>query len=243
MRTLTTGATQDSDLLRPVEKIGCQPQLKHGRTNDRRRMMDSERQRRLGTLALQHVSRDHHHRDPSLGDGGAHCNPQHSRHLVGLRDQFAVVAAIPENMRGIGFLEVAAAYLLAWNLGGDGQHRHAAAVAIVKAVDQVQVARATASRAYGNLAGKLALGTGGKGGGLLMAHMHPFNLLVSANGVGDPIERVAGDAINTFHPSLGQGCDEHLRDFHSQTTSETFMATWILLLERSSPQSQDVYGP
>ena len=58
-----------------------------------------------------------------------------------------------------------------------------------------------------------------------MAHMHPFNLLVSANGVGDPIERVAGDAINAFHPGLGQGCDEYLGDFHSQTTSETL---WLL---------------
>ena len=108
--------------------------------------MDAERQRRIGTLPLQNVSGNDNHGDSPPGDGGAHRDPQHARHLLRLRDHFAVVAAILEQVLGMGLLEVAAAYLLAGDLGGDGEHRHAAAMAVVKAVDEVQIARTTASR-------------------------------------------------------------------------------------------------
>ena len=196
--------------------------------------MDPERQRRIGTLALQNVSGDDNHRDSALGDGGAHRDPQHPRHLLRLRNQFAVVAAILEQVLGMGFLEVAAADLLAGDLRGNREHRHAAAVAIVKAIDQVQIARPAAAGADRNLPGEMALCTGRKGGRLFMAHVHPFDLLVPANGVGDPVQRVAGDAIDAFYAGLGQRFDEHLRNFHS-------LLGFLPDPQISSARSQDVH--
>ena len=73
----------------------------------------------------------------------------------------------------MGLLEVAAADLRAGDLGGDRQHRNPVAVAVVQAVDQVQVAGPAAAGADGELAGDLRLGAGGERGRLLVAHMHP----------------------------------------------------------------------
>ena len=67
-------------------------------------------------------------------------DPQHARHLIRLRDHFAVMTAIAKQVLGISLLKVAAAYLLTGNLGGDGQHGDTAAMAVVKAVDEVQIA-------------------------------------------------------------------------------------------------------
>jgi len=56
-------------------------------------------------------------------------------------------------MLGAGFLEVAAADLVAGNLRRDRQHRHAAAVAVIQAVDQVQIAGAATAGANRQAAG------------------------------------------------------------------------------------------
>ena len=68
-------------------------------------------------------------------------------------------------------LEVGAADLGARDLGGDRQHRNAAAMAVEQAVDQVQVARPAAAGADRELAGQLRLGAGGERRHLLVAHM------------------------------------------------------------------------
>ena len=60
---------------------------------------------------------------------------------------FAVMAAIAKKLVGMGFLKVVATNLMAGNLRGDSQHRHAAAVAIVKPVDQVHITRPATSGA------------------------------------------------------------------------------------------------
>ena len=72
-----------------------------------------------------------------------------ARHLVGAGDELAVMAAFLEQVLRMGFLEIASADLGRRNLRGDRQHRHARAVAVEQAVDEVQIARAAASRADG----------------------------------------------------------------------------------------------
>ena len=52
------------------------------------------------------------------------------------------MAALREKMFRMRFLKIAAADFLTWNLGGDGENGNAAAVAIVKPIDQMQVGRA-----------------------------------------------------------------------------------------------------
>jgi len=63
-----------------------------------------------------------------------------------MRDQFTIMAALREKMFGMRFLKIAAADFLTWNLRGDGENGNAAAVAIVKPIDQMQVAGPTTSR-------------------------------------------------------------------------------------------------
>ena len=75
----------------------------------------------------------------------------------------------------MGLLEVVDADLRAGDVGGDGQHRHAAAMGSRTAVDQVQVAGAATARADRQLAGEMGLRAGREGGAFLMAHVHPLD--------------------------------------------------------------------
>jgi hypothetical protein len=81
----------------------------------------------------------------------------------------------------VGFLKIAAAYLTAWNLSGDGQHWHTTSVAIVKPIDQMHVAGPAASRAHGKASGQVCLGAGGKRCRLFMSDMNPLKLLLFSN--------------------------------------------------------------
>jgi len=65
-------------------------------------------------------------------------------------------------------------------VGGERHDRHAAALAVEQAVDQVEVARPAASGADRELAGEMGFGAGGEGRGLLVAHVDPVDLLLLA---------------------------------------------------------------
>ena len=55
------------------------------------------------------VSRQGDHRDAPRRKGGLHGDFQHARHLLGLRHQLAVMAALGEEMFRMGFLKISAA--------------------------------------------------------------------------------------------------------------------------------------
>ena len=74
-------------------------------------------------IAQGDVSRDRDHCNPTPGERGLHRNLQDAGHLLGLRNQFAIVAALRKKMFGTGFLKVSAPDFVAGNLRGDGQHR------------------------------------------------------------------------------------------------------------------------
>ena len=101
------------------------------------------------------VTRQHDHRDAPAFDRGADGDVEDAGHLLGVGDQFAVVAALAEQGFGAGLLEVSGADLPARDVGGDGDHRDAAAVAVVQAVDEVQVPRPATPGARGQFAGEL----------------------------------------------------------------------------------------
>ncbi len=78
-----------------------------------------------------------------------HRDFQDAGHLLGLRDKFAIMAALREEMFGMRLLKITAADFIAGNLRGNGQDRNAAAVAVVEPVDQMQVSRTATSCADG----------------------------------------------------------------------------------------------
>src|SRR6266403_3652338 len=97
-------------------------------------------------IAQSDVARQRNHRDSATRDRGLHRDFQNARHLFRMRNQFTIVAALGEKMFRMRFLKIAAADFLTWNLRGDGENGNAAAVAVVKPVDQMQIAGPTTSR-------------------------------------------------------------------------------------------------
>jgi hypothetical protein len=135
-------------------------------------------------------------------------------------------------MLRVRFLKVAAAHLLARYLCGDCQHRHAAAMAVVQTIDQVQIAGAAAAGAHRNLPRKLALRPRRERGGLFVAHVHPRNLPVAANRVGEAVQRIARKTIHTLHTGSGQRVYKYLGDFHCH---------WMPRELQKRCRSEDIY--
>src|SRR6516225_1844773 len=125
-----------------------------------------------------------------------------------MRNQFGIMATITEKLVGMGFLKVVAADLLARNLRGDGQHRHSAAVAIIKAVDQMHVAWPATSGANGQFTRQVGLSTCGKRRRLFVAHADPFNLIAPADLLQDAVKRVADDTANPCYTCRDQSFDQ-----------------------------------
>jgi len=69
-------------------------------------------------------------------------------------------------------------------------------VAVEQAVYQVQIARATASGANGELTRQMRFRPRRKGRHLLVPDMHPLDLALAANGIGDAVEAVADNAVD-----------------------------------------------
>ncbi len=90
----------------------------------------------------------------------------------------------------------------------DGQHRDAVAVAVVEAVDQVQVARATGTSTDSERAGEVGLGPGCEGRRLLVTNMHPLDLALAAKCIGQPVQAVADDAVNPLDAGGFKGFGE-----------------------------------
>src|SRR5258708_19654265 len=98
----------------------------------------------------------------------------------------------------VGFLKISAAYLTAWNLGCDGKYWHTSSVAIVKPIDEMQIAGPAASRADGKASGQVCFGAGGKCCRLFMSDVNPLKLLFFSNQAYNPIQGLPPNPIPPF---------------------------------------------
>jgi hypothetical protein len=87
------------------------------------------------------------------------------------------VAALREEMFRMGFLKVCAAHFRAGDLRGNRNYGNTIAVAIVEAIDQVQIARTAAAGAHRQTSRQMRFRARGKSRDLLMPYMDPFNVL------------------------------------------------------------------
>jgi hypothetical protein len=108
----------------------------------------------------------------------------------------------------VGFLEVAPTDLLPRDVGGDGEHRHPTALHIEQAIDEVKVPRTAARRDDREVPRDRGLCPRRERRGLLVADMGPLDLAVTAERVGEAVQRVAGDAVDATDPRHLQGCDD-----------------------------------
>ena len=85
-------------------------------------------------------------------------------------------------------------------------------MAVEQTVDEMEVAGAAAAGADSKIAGQLRLRAGGESSRLLVARMDPVDRAIGAQGVGDPIEGIAGDAVNSANPGGLQSFDQKISD-------------------------------
>jgi hypothetical protein len=59
----------------------------------------------------------------------------------------------------------------------------------------------------------MRFGSGGKGARLLMTDVYPIDILFYADGVGDAVQRVADDTVDSLDASFGKNIHQQFRDF------------------------------
>src|SRR5258708_33551819 len=105
----------------------------------------------------------------------------------------------------MGFLEMPGAEFGRRDLRRNRKHWHARPLTIEQAIDELQLARSAAAGADGKLAGQMRLGAGRESCDLLVPHMYPLDLALTADRIGQPVQAVADNAIDPFHAGGGKG--------------------------------------
>src|SRR5580692_11757543 len=103
MRPGTAGAAQDGYLLGVMEQLRQRGDFIVGWTHVwpwRRKMQPRTM---LQSIAQGHVSGNGHHRHTASRDRRLHGDLQDPRHLLGLRDQLAVITTLRKEMLRMGF--------------------------------------------------------------------------------------------------------------------------------------------
>jgi hypothetical protein len=134
------------------------------------------------------------------------------RYLRGVRNRLAIVTAVGEQPLGMGFLKVSAANLPGGNVSGDGQHGHTAAMAVVETVDQVQVPGAAAASAHAELARQMRFSARGECPDLFVADVDPCDVVATEDRVRDPVEGIAGYAVDPLDAHFREDVHDHLCD-------------------------------
>ena len=153
----------------------------------------------LDRMPQRDITGDSDHRNAASRDRRLHGNLQHTRHLFRLRDEFAIMAALRKQMFRMRLLEIAAPDFRARNLRCDRKHRDTAAMTIVKSVDQMEIARPATSRAHREIPGQLRFRAGRKRRRLFMPHRHPLQIFPRPDRIGDAVQRIAHQSINSLH--------------------------------------------
>ncbi len=81
-------------------------------------------------------------------------------------------------------------------------------MAVEQTIDEVEIAGAAAPGANGERAGEMRFSARCESGNLLVPDMDPFDLVLPADRIGDPVQAVANDAIDALDASRCQGVGE-----------------------------------
>src|SRR5208283_175937 len=164
-------------------------------------------------LTEGHIARDDDDGNAAAGQRSLYGDLQDAGHLSGLRDELTIMAALREEMFGVSFLKISAADFVAWNLRRNSQHGNAATMAVVEPVDQMQVPGTAASGADGQSPCEMRFRSRGKRCGLFVSDVDPLNGLILTNGIGDAIERVAGNTIDLLNSCFRENIYEQVSYF------------------------------
>src|SRR6202030_1218538 len=118
------------------------------------------------------------------------------------------MAALPEQRLRMGFLEISGADLGRRYLRCDAEHGHSGAMAIEQAIDEMEVAGSAATGANGEVSRQVRFGPRREGGHFLVPNMDPFDLALAPQRVGQPVQAVAHDTIDTLYAGGGENLRE-----------------------------------
>jgi hypothetical protein len=140
----------------------------------------------------------------------------------------------------MGLLKISTPDFGARNLRRDGQNGDAAALAIVKAVDQMHISGPAASGAYSQFASEMRLCARRERRCLLIARANPSDLVAGANRIRDAIERIAWDAVNSLDARSQQ--DVYQQVSHSLGHFYSFLKS-LSVLRSSTTYARDARTP
>jgi hypothetical protein len=143
-------------------------------------------------------------------DRGLYGNLKHAGHLLGLRNQFAVVAALREKIFWVGLLKISAPDFIAWNLRRNGENRNTAAMAVIEPIDQMHVTGTATASADCQTPCEMCFRSSSKRCRLFMPYVNPLNSFACANRIRDPVKRVAGNAVNSLNSCFRQYIDQQV---------------------------------
>src|SRR5580704_16023376 len=186
MGPLAAGSAKDRDAPIAVQHRGEAVDLRLRRRHDRsgRQQAGDLRRWTVRGCLERHVAWHDDHGDASL----AHCfsdrDFKDSRHLMSTRDQFAIVTALFEKSLWMGLLKIARADLRRWDLRRDAKYRHARAMAVEEAIDQVQISGTATASANRECVCQVRLSAGCERGDFFMPDMNPLDLALPTDGIG-----------------------------------------------------------
>src|SRR5258707_9116990 len=159
-------------------------------------------------LHQRDVARQHNDCNTTLGDRDPDCAFQYLRKLLGIGNQLDIMAAISEQVFRMCCLEIVDPDFAAGDVGRDCQNRHAVALAVEQAVDQMKVAWTTAPGAHSKASGQMSFSPGRKSRGLFMTHVNPVDRLPSPQRVSKAVERVSHHSVDALHARFLESFDQ-----------------------------------
>jgi len=93
-------------------------------------------------------------------------------------------------------------------MGRYSQHRHAAAMTIIEAIDEMEIARSATPGAYRKFACQRRFRSAGESGRLFISHSNPLDPILPPHGVPDTVERITRHPIDAPHTGACQNFDK-----------------------------------
>ena len=211
---------QDGHFLCLVEQLRCGLEACFGRQYGSSRTIDTKIDRHGGTPACQDTAGNDDDRDASLGNGCAHSDSENAGYLFGAGDDLTKVRTREKKVFGLRLLKIVGPEFSAGYLRGDRQHGNTAALAIMKSIDKVEVARPATSCADRKFACNLRFASGGESRDLFVPDHHPIDAIVSADGVCKSVERVTGDSVDALDARFQERLDDDISDFGQHLLSK-----------------------
>src|SRR5467141_260528 len=162
MHSGATGSGKNRGFLRVVQNSCQLRDFVAGRTHRRLWFCKVQTRPSFDGISEPDVTGQGYDGNAAPRDRGLYRNLKHARHLLGLRNKFAVVAALREKMFWVGLLKISAPDFIAWNLRRDSQDGNATAVTVVEPVDQMQVPGTAAPSADRQPAREMSFRSSGK---------------------------------------------------------------------------------